>query len=139
MIARAIATLLIVVAVTSPAQSQDVSARTFSICRTGGGANCVVDGDTAWIGGVKVRIADIDAPETHPPRCRREGLLGDRATRRLRDLLSAEPFRLASAGRDVDRYGRRLLVAVRGTSSIDNQLVREGLARTCNGRRRPWC
>ena len=38
-----------------------VSAR-FSICHRGGGTNCVVDGDTAWIGGTKVRVADIDAP-----------------------------------------------------------------------------
>src|SRR5437868_3776006 len=41
----------------------------FSLCYTGGGTNCVVDGDTFWTNGVNVRISDIDAPETHPPRC----------------------------------------------------------------------
>lgn len=111
----------------------------FSICHTGGGVDCVVDGDTAWIGGVKIRLADIDAPETHPPRCRRERLLGDRATRRLRDLLSAGAFRLVRVDRDEDRYGRKLRIVVRGTMSIGDQLVREGLARTWDGRRRPWC
>ena len=49
----------------------------FSYCSIGGGTNCVVDGDTFWIGGEKVRIAGIDAPETHPPRCDDEARLGE--------------------------------------------------------------
>src|SRR5689334_9400441 len=60
----------------------------FMFCRTGGGYDCVVDGDTAWVGGVKVRIADIDAPETHPPHCPEEARLGERATRRLAELMN---------------------------------------------------
>lgn len=111
----------------------------FSLCHTGGGTNCVVDGDTAWIGGVKVRIADIDAPETHPPRCKREAELGRRATERLRELLSAGPFEAAPADRDSDRYGRKLRVLTRDGASIGDQLVREGLARRYDGGRRPWC
>lgn len=112
---------------------------TFTICHTGGGTNCVVDGDTAWIAGVKVRIADIDAPETHPPRCKREAELGARATRRLAHLLSSGPFELMVVGRATDRYGRPLRVLVRKGRSIGDQLVAEGLARTWDGRRRPWC
>src|SRR4051812_41715477 len=52
----------------------------FSLCFTGGGYNCVVDGDTIWLKGEKIRIADIDAPETHEPRCASEKELGDQAT-----------------------------------------------------------
>ena len=44
----------------------------FGLCHSGGGTNCVVDGDTLWIGGQNVRLADIDAPETHEPRCAAE-------------------------------------------------------------------
>lgn len=128
-----------VVAMSPAVHAQSVPTTRFSICRFGGGVNCVVDGDTAWIGGIKVRIADIDAPETHPPRCRREAQLGDRATHRLRVLLSVGPFRLVPVDRDADRYGRRLRIAMRGTTSIGNQLVGERLARTWDGRRRPWC
>src|SRR3546814_8565008 len=40
-----------------------MAARSFGLCFTGGGENCVVDGDTFWIDGEKVRVADIDAPE----------------------------------------------------------------------------
>jgi endonuclease YncB( thermonuclease family) len=32
----------------------------------------VVDGDTFWFRGEKIRIADIDTPELSPPRCERE-------------------------------------------------------------------
>lgn len=97
----AVAVLLI--AQGPPHAQPPVAATRFPICRVGGGVNCVVDGDTAWIRGVNIRVADVDAPETHAPRSRREALLGDRATRRLRELLSAGPFRLAPVERDVDR------------------------------------
>lgn len=112
---------------------------TFTICHTGGGTNCVVDGDTAWIRSEKIRIADIDAPETHPPRCQSEADLGNRATERLAELMNAGPFELRMIDRDTDRYGRKLLILSRHGRSLGDQLVAEGLARPWEGRRRPWC
>ena len=81
--------------------------RTFTICHTGGGTNCV-DGDIAWIGGVKYRVVDTDAPEMHPPRYPSEARLGDRATRRLAELMNAGPFEMATVNRDADRCGRSI-------------------------------
>lgn len=111
----------------------------YPICGAGPRINCVVDGDTAWVDGVKVRVADIDAPETHPPRCSYEADLGDKATRRLAALMSAGPFETKTVDRDEDRYGRKLRVFVRDGHSLGDQLVVEGLARTWDGRRHPWC
>lgn len=111
----------------------------FTICHTGGGVNCVVDGDTAWISGVKVRIADIDAPETHPPRCDEEARLGARATERLAELMNMGPFDVVVNGRAEDRYGRQLRELMRNGRSLGGQLVSEGLARRWEGSRRPWC
>lgn len=100
----------------------------------------VVDGDTFWLGGDKIRIADIDTPETHPPRCAYEAELGERATQRLAILLDEGPFQLQPiAGRGVDRYGRKLRIVTRGGRSLGDVLVSEGLARTWTGRREPWC
>lgn len=113
--------------------------KVFVICHSGGGTDCVVDGDTVWVDGEKIRVADIDAPETHPPRCPYEADLGDRATRRLAELVNVGPFELKVLDRDVDRYGRKLRVLVRDGRSLGDQLVAEGLARTWEGRRRPWC
>ena len=104
-----------------------------------GGVNCVVDGDTAWIDGEKIRVADIDAPETHPPHCQSEAELGDRATRRLAELLNTGAFEIVRIDRDIDRYGRKLRVLSRNGRSLGDMLVSEGLARTWEGKRRPWC
>lgn len=101
---------------------------------------CVVDGDTFWLDGVKIRIADIDTPEISEPKCDSEYDLGMKATHRLRELLNEGPFELNSIGnRDEDRHGRKLRVVVRNGRSLGDQLVSEGLARTWSGRREPWC
>jgi len=98
----------------------------------------VIDGDTFDFAGERIRILDIDTPETHPARCAYEAELGARATERLRQLL-AQPFELQANGRDEDRYGRKLRVVLVRGRSVGDQLVREGLARRYEGRRRPWC
>jgi endonuclease YncB( thermonuclease family) len=108
--------------------------------RVSAGAIRVVDGDTFHMGGEKIRILDIDTPETHPARCAAEQALGDRATVRLRQLLAAGPFELVALGdRDEDRYGRKLRLVMRGGQSLGDVLVAEGLARPYAGGRRPWC
>ncbi|WP_448660135.1 thermonuclease family protein [Sphingomonas sp. CJ99] len=112
----------------------------FELCKDGGGTNCVVDGDTIWMGGIKIRLADIDAPETHPPRCAREAALGERATLRLQELLNAGPVTVQAGNRDADRNGRKLRRLVIGGRSVGDVLIREGLARPNNGEaRRGWC
>ncbi|NLS07325.1 thermonuclease family protein [Rhizobium sp. P32RR-XVIII] len=113
---------------------------TFPKCASGARHNCVVDGDTLWISGQKVRVADIDAPEIITPKCASELALGDKATERLIELVNEGPFQLqAWPGRDTDRYGRKLRVLVRDGRSLGDRLVAEGLARTWSGRREPWC
>lgn len=118
---------------------QQASSPQFDICGSIRRA-CVVDGDTFWLDGVKIRIADIDTPEISEPRCDYEYELGMRATHRLVELLNAEPFELRTIGnRDEDQYGRKLRVVTRGGRSLGDQRVSEGLARTWTGRREPWC
>ena len=99
----------------------------------------VVDGDTFWFQGAKYRIADIDTPETHGPRCPAEAALGARATRRLQSLMNAGAFSLEQGDRDTDRYGRSLRIVTRSGESIGAILVAEGLARDWDGARHPWC
>ena len=115
------------------------AAALFAPCPEGPRTTCVVDGDTFWLDGEKVRIADINAPETHQSGCPSERALGERATRRLIVLLNAGPFTLAAPERDRDRYGRLLRVVMRNGRSIGAQLVDEGLAEPWKGRRSDWC
>jgi micrococcal nuclease len=117
----------------------DTLSAQFGLCHSGGGFNCVVDGDTFWFSGEKYRIADIDTPEIHGPKCAAEGALGARATDRLQTLMNEGAFSLESGDRNTDRYGRSLRVVTRGGESIGGMLVAEGLAREWEGARRGWC
>ena len=121
------------------ASAADTQTASFGMCRSGGGTNCVVDGDTIWYRETKIRIADIDTPETHQPKCAAEAKLGAAATRRMLQLVNAGPFTLQSINRDEDRYGRKLRVITRGGKSLGELLVEEGLARYYKGGRRGWC
>jgi endonuclease YncB( thermonuclease family) len=111
----------------------------FGFCHTGGGYNCVVDGDTLWIEGVNVRIAEIDAPETHEYRCLYEKQLGDRATQELIGLVNSGTVTLLRIDRDEDRYGRKLRIVKVDGVSVGETLVNDGLARWYEGGKRPWC
>jgi endonuclease YncB( thermonuclease family) len=111
----------------------------FGFCHSGGGTNCVVDGDTIWLNGENIRLADIDTPETHEAKCASEQALGDQATQRLRELLNSGPVNVSSIDRDTDRYGRKLRIVAVGGVSVGETLVGEGLARWYAGGRRSWC
>jgi endonuclease YncB( thermonuclease family) len=111
----------------------------FALCAATRQPNCVIDGDTIRYGGIKIRLADIDAPEVFSPRCASEATRGERATRRLLALMNAGPFQLVAGDRDEDRYGRKLRVIERGGRSLGDTLIAEGLARPWDGARRSWC
>lgn len=111
----------------------------FVLCAQTRAPNCVIDGDTIRYRGTKIRLEDIDAPEVFSPRCASEAARGERATRRLLELLNAGAFEVVAGGRDEDRYGRKLRVIARGGRSLGGILVAEGLARPWDGARRSWC
>lgn len=123
-----------------PETTLETRAARFSLCGSGRRIDCVVDGDTFWMDGAKIRIADIDTPETHPPRCAAEAEAGRAATLRMQALLNAGPFALVPIRRDVDRYGRKLRRVERDGTSLGAVLVGEGLAREYGGGKRAgWC
>jgi endonuclease YncB( thermonuclease family) len=135
-VARAASTAAITSALSG---GKAVSAR-ITICGHAKRTDRIVDGHTVWMAGTKIRIADIDTPETHPPRCACEARLGQAATPKMHPLLSAGPFTLTPIKRDVDRYGRKLRIVERGGVPLGAMLVRPGLARKYGGgKRSPWC
>jgi endonuclease YncB( thermonuclease family) len=127
----------------APHPAADREAARFALCSGAHRVTCVVDGDTFWYRGAKVRLADINAPEVSEPGCASEADLGRRATGRLLGWLNAGPFTLApngdGTGRDRDRYGRLLRTVTRGGASAGDALVGEGLAERWTGHRRNWC
>lgn len=119
--------------------SGDTLRASFSFCSGAVRTNCVVDGDTFWFRGEKIRISDIDAPELSPPRCPREAQLGEAAKQRLLALLNGGNFSLVAGWRDEDRYQRKLRTVYRDGHSFGDILVAEGFARHWEGSRRSWC
>ena len=107
-----------------------------AVCAPGPRSHCVHDGDTVWISGEKIRIADIDAPELNG-RCPNETALARKARARVVSLLNSGPITVRREGRD--RYGRTLAVVLVNGHSVGSVLVTEGLAREWSGRQEPWC
>lgn len=113
---------------------------TFTICGAKKRINCIVDGDTFWYRGEKYRISDINTPEVSQPACEEERRLGKSAQSALLKEFNAGGVRLIKAEkRDVDRYDRKLRVAMRGDQSIGQMLVRRGLAHRWEGKKLDWC
>ncbi|CUX67123.1 Nuclease [Agrobacterium tumefaciens str. Kerr 14] len=127
------------VASAQPSSSASSVNEAFSICGSGQRITCVVDGDTFWFRGEKIRIADIDTPELSPPRCERERKRGLAAKQRLLDILNSGPLSFKTTARDEDRFGRKLRIGYRERRSVGDLLVAEGLARKWEGSRRSWC
>jgi len=113
-----------------------LAAIALTLCAPGPRDNCVVDGDTFWLAGEKLRIADIDTPELNGD-CSAEIQRAILAQERLLALLNAAPFKIHRQGRD--RYSRTLAIVTNDRGSVGDQLVAEGLARTWSGRREGWC
>ena len=54
------------------ARIPDREVASFTQCAGPARVTCVVDGDTFWYRGLKIRIADINAPELSSPSCAHE-------------------------------------------------------------------
>ena len=88
----------------------------------------VIDGDTVDVGGVRVRLYGIDAPEIGQP-CSADGREWD-CGRWVRDMVRArfEGQQARCTEQDVDRFGRIVAIcAVRGTD-IGTEIVNAGWA-----------
>jgi endonuclease YncB( thermonuclease family) len=127
------------VATSQPPDYDDPVAATFTLCDGPVRTTCVVDGDTFWFRGDKIRIADIDAPEISEPECSSEREVGELSRSRLLALLNAGSFTLTAGSRDTDRYGRKLRRVWRSGESLGVRLVEEGFARRWDGPDIDWC
>jgi endonuclease YncB( thermonuclease family) len=117
-----------ILASVASAQPASSASEGFSFCGSGQRITCVVDGDTFWFRGKKIRIGDIDTPELNPPRCERERERGLAAKQRLLDILNSGPLSFKTTARGEDRFGPKLRIVYREQRSVGDILVAEGLA-----------
>jgi endonuclease YncB( thermonuclease family) len=98
----------------------------------------VIDGDTFRVGGETIRVAGIDAPETHPARCPQEAQLGAAATQRLAALLRGGTLWIS--GEKTDAYGRSVRTVRVNGEDVAEAMIGSGLARSYDGKQRQgWC
>jgi len=92
------------------------------------GRASVIDGDTLEIGGVRVRLHGVDAPESSQ-NCVANGATyrcGQRAALALSDLIGVQTVRCEQL--DTDRYGRAVARCLAGGQDVAEVLVAEGFA-----------
>lgn len=99
---------------------------------------CVVDGDTLWWRGEKIRLLGIDTPELEHPACPGPASGSTAARERLIDLINAATqIEVVRDGRD--RYGRTLAHLVGDGVDLGTVLLNEGFARVYVPGEQPWC
>ncbi|WP_373086942.1 thermonuclease family protein [Sneathiella sp.] len=89
----------------------------------------IVDGDTLWMKGQKIRLAGIDAPESQQTcisTSRSRYQCGIAARNFLKDLIADQPVQCDS--RSMDKYGRLLATCYIGTRDINAEMVSAGWA-----------
>jgi micrococcal nuclease len=108
-------------------------------CGSGPRVTCVVDGDTFWLDGEKIRMEGYDTPEPTTNICggAREVALAQRASDRLVELFNTTEITLHRHGED--RYGRTLAKVRSNGTPIGDILIREGLARRYPDGCEFWC
>ncbi|MFN9355661.1 MAG: thermonuclease family protein [Alphaproteobacteria bacterium] len=103
-------------------------------------AQTVVDGDIVKLDRQRLRLANIDAPETDPARakCAYERQLSQKSAAALVDRLDEGEPQIHRLGR-VDRYQRPLvLISVNG-KDVGQSLIEMRLAQPWVGRKVSWC
>lgn len=93
-----------------------------------GGFGTAVDGDTLVVGGERVRLFGIDAPELHQT-CQRNGedwSCGTAAAAQLAQMIAGQQVFCDSMGKD--QYQRTLSHCVAGTTDINRTMVALGFA-----------
>lgn len=92
------------------------------------GTAAVIDGDTIEVGGTKVRLNGIDAPEAKQT-CQLGGLewpCGRNASLSLSRATAGQP--VTCRGTRTDRYGRLVATCYVGDIDLNARMVREGWA-----------
>ena len=109
----------------------------FPICKGGHRVTCVVDGDTFWLKGEKIRVDGYDSPEMGKPKCSGPAAGAVEARNALAQLLNSGVVELDRSG--TDRYGRTLARVLVDGQDITKAMVGAGYGRRYQRGQQDWC
>lgn len=123
----------------SPAQAQLVLEMCSLNQRNTADKTCIVDGDTLWLNGEKIRLEGFDTPEPQTSICGgdQEKALAAQASARLQELLNDNEWTIERDG--MDRNERTLATIRIGGRDVGEWLVEERLARWWPDGEEWWC
>jgi len=122
--------LLPLLAAPAPAQAEDAR---FMLCEALPHQTCVWSGDSFYLRGRMIRLADAVSPARYTSECPKASQLSWRSALRLRDLLNAGTFEIATAGES------ELAVVSRNGQSLGETMIAEGLAEKRTPAQPSWC
>lgn len=128
---RFVLTFLAALLLISPAIATD-----FPVCKGGHRVTCVVDGDTFWLKGEKIRPEGFDAPEMGKPKCSGPAAGAVEARSALAQLLGSGAIEVTPTGRSYDRTLARVTVDGR---DIARTMIEAGHGRRYRPGQQPWC
>jgi endonuclease YncB( thermonuclease family) len=120
---------------------QVVVADPLKLCSGPVRVTCLVDGDTIWIDGEKLRMAGYDTPEPTTKICGGEAevALAHKASARVLVLLNSKPWTVEYTG-ELDNSRERELVTIRVEGrDLGEILINEHLARKWPDGDEFWC
>ena len=110
------------------------------LCNSSPRINCIVDGDTLWLNGKKLRPKGYDTPEPTTNVCggKREKELASKATTRYIELLNANAWTIEYTG-VLERNDRELVIIRIDGRDVGDILIEERLARSWPNGDEWWC
>jgi len=123
----------------APAGTSVTRGLTFGPCDQGGLTNCVASGDSFYLAGKTVRVANIEAPQIHGAACPAEARLARRSAAELQRILNSGELRLRRTGQDLDSVGLLLRRVTVDGRDVGEAMIASGHARAFGDIGRSWC
>lgn len=100
----------------------------------------VIDGDTVKCDGERIRIENIDAPETtHRAKCDYEVTLGKASAWEAMKLIGKAKEAKITRNTRKDYFGRTLAYIELDGRDLGESLIKAGYAQPWTGRKAEWC
>jgi micrococcal nuclease len=109
----------------------------FGQCYNNFGSNCVLTGDTLYLDGDKVQVANLEVPAITNAKCPEERDRGINAALRFAELLNGGTVTASVPYRDF--YGRKVRKVFVNGDDVAGKMIADDVGRRFDGADQGWC